>query len=62
MSVPIDALANEGAIEQALWAWIVSAAEGVTPGNVNPRVLDLNRHRARAAIRAAIAHVIGGEL
>jgi hypothetical protein len=39
--------------ERALWAWIENATEGVTRENVNPRVLDLNRHRAVAALEAA---------
>ena len=39
-------------IEAGLWAWIESAAEGVTRENVNPRVLELNRPRMIAAARA----------
>lgn len=42
------------AVEAALWAWIESAAEGVTRENVSPRVLDLNRPRAAAALTAAL--------
>ena len=44
---------TDAEVEAALWAWISSAAEGVTRENVSPRVLDLNRPRARAALLAA---------
>ena len=44
---------TDAEVEAALWAWISSAAEGVTSENVSPRVLDLNRPRARAALLAA---------
>ena len=44
---------SDAEVEAALWAWISSAAEGVTRENVSPRVLDLNRPRARAALVAA---------
>ena len=43
------------AVEAALWAWIESATEGVTRENVAPRVLDLNRPRAAAALTATLA-------
>ena len=42
------------AVEAALWAWIESATEGVTRENVAPRVLDLNRPRAAAALTATL--------
>ena len=45
------------AVEAALWAWIESAAEGVTRENVNPHVLDRNRPRAAAALSAAMSHL-----
>lgn len=45
-------------VERGLWAWITSAAEGVTRENVNPRVLDLNRPRMVLALEAALG---GGE-
>ena len=48
---------DDAMVERALWAWVASAAAGVTRENVDPRVLDLNRHRARAALEAAL----GGE-
>ena len=46
------------AVEAALWAWIESATVSVTRENVSQRVLDLNRHRAEAAIRAALPHIL----
>ena len=45
------------AVEVALWAWIESAAEGVTRENVSPHVLDRNRPRADAALSAAMSHL-----
>ena len=45
------------AVEAALWAWIESAAEGVTHENVSPLVLDRNRPRAAAALEAAMSHL-----
>ena len=46
------------AVEAALWAWIESATVSVTRENVSQRVLDLNRHRAEAAIRAALPLIL----
>ena len=45
------------AVEAALWAWIESAAEGVTHENVSTRVLDRNRPRAVAALEATMSHL-----
>ena len=39
-------------VESALWAWIESVTEGVTRETVSPRVLDRNRPRVLAVIRA----------
>ena len=46
------------AVEAALWAWIESTTVSVTRENVSQRVLDLNRHRAEAAIRAALPLIL----
>ena len=46
------------AVEAALWAWIESATVSVTRENVSQRVLDINRHRAEAAIRAALPLIL----